>query len=241
MENQIDRARLLTGRQTRARVQGVAARARSFRRTRPRHHPDPRQIPGEERDRADAGWLCAVEPAAGIRSRAGGGRQARLHRRRCRRRAGKAAKAAHALQNIRSVGGLSAPPQRHHLRGLPPDPRHWRFSLSGCRLDGGKTVQFDCRAGFAAFLRRSGPPPRHPRRVARRPDAGLFARALPAGRSCAAAPSSPAPSIMTAGARIAMCSAREANDNDNSFRDWTCAEGLACQAAAPPRAWACAL
>ena len=37
--------------------------------------------------------------------------------------------------------------------------------------------------------------------------------------------------MTTAGARIVMCKASQAADNDGSFRDWTCAEGLACQAA----------
>ena len=67
MENQIDRERHPDGRCAGARVQGMAARSQSLCRTRSRHHSDPGKISGERRHRTDAGRLCAIEPAAGIR------------------------------------------------------------------------------------------------------------------------------------------------------------------------------
>ena len=102
--------------------------------------------------------------------------------------------------------GLRAPAQRHQLLRLPSDPRHRRLSFPRRRLDGGQALQFDRRAGLAAFLRRPGPPPRHPHRVARRQAAGFLARLCQPSASCAAARNSPAPNMRTAGARIAMSS-----------------------------------
>ena len=61
---------------------------------------------------------------------------------------------------------LRAPAERHHLFRLPPDARHRRLSFPRRRLDGGKALQFNRRAGLAAFLRRPGPPPRYPHRIA---------------------------------------------------------------------------
>ena len=63
--------------------------------------------------------------------------------------------------------GFPAPPQRRHLRRLPPDPRHRRLSFPGRRLACGQAVELHHRAGLAAFLRRPGPPPRHPDRIRR--------------------------------------------------------------------------
>jgi len=42
---------------------------------------------------------------------------------------------------------------------------------------------------------------------------------------------------MTTAGRALLSAKAETRDNDASFRSWTCAEGLACQPVATPRAW----
>ena len=166
----------------------------------------PREISGDRRDRGDAGRVCDLEPAAGIRPGAGRRCQSRsgIHARRRRDGAEEGRRARRRqLQNIRSVGRLRAPAQRHHLFGLPPDPRHRRLSFSGRRLDGGQAFQLDRRAGLAAFLRRPGPAPRYPRSRCATAGRRIIRAASPAARNCAAAPNWPAPNMTTAGARIA--------------------------------------
>ena len=70
---------------------------------------------------------------------------------------------------------LRASIERHHLFWLPPDPRHRRLSFPRRRLDGGEAVQLERGAGVAAFLRRPGPPPRHPELIELGEQPGLFA------------------------------------------------------------------
>ena len=125
---------------------------------------------------------------------------------------------------------VRAPAQRRDLFRLPPDARHRRLSFPRRRLDGGKAVEYDRRAGVAAFLRRPDPPPRYSRKPARRQAAGLFARICQ--------PSAIARQHRTRRHQYydgwgAHCyvQGKPAASNDGSFRDWTCAEGLTCQAA----------
>ena len=54
---------------------------------------------------------------------------------------------------------------------------------------------------------------------------------LPAARNCAAAPNSPAQNYYDGWGAHCYVQGKPAASNDGSFRDWTCAEGLGCQAA----------
>ena len=238
-----DRSRPDSGRRKpRARIQGLAARSRAFQRTRSRHDADPGEIPGHRRDCADAGRIrrrrSCSRPSAWCRARAQRAPSSRESDVVAALK--KAAERGVNLQNIRSVARLRAAAQRHHLFGLPPDPRHRRLSFSRRRLDGGQAFQFDRGAGVAAFLRRPGPPPRYPRRVARRPGARITRAAFPAGRNCAAAPNSPEPNMTTAGARIAICPAQSRPTTTRAFAPGPARKGSPARSSARPRGWACA-
>ncbi len=152
----------------------------------------------------------------------------------------KAAERGVTPQNIRSVGGLRAPAERHHLFRLPPDPRHRRLSFPGRRLDGGKSFQFDRRAGIAAFLRRPGPPPRYPHRVARRHGGRTIRGDFPAARNRAAPPNSPAPNITTAGARIVISRRPTPPTTTAVSGPGPAPRDSPARSPARPRAWACA-
>ncbi|MHC2655716.1 hypothetical protein ACVMHY_008295 [Bradyrhizobium barranii subsp. barranii] len=111
-----------------------------------------------------------LQPEFGMVQGRGQGQQqgrAGLHRQRRGRRAEAGGGARHRHAEHPLGRGLPAPPQRRHLRRLPPDPRHRRLPFSGRRLAGGQAVELHHRAGLAAFLRRPGPPPRHPDRIRR--------------------------------------------------------------------------
>ncbi len=121
------------------------------------------------------------------------------------------------LQNIRSPRGLRAAAQRRHLCRLPPDPRHRRLPFPRRRLDGGEAVNSTIMPASPHFF---GDQVRRRdilARVARRHGRRITRADLPAGRNCAAAASSPAPNITTAGARIAMCRVKPAAGNDARF------------------------
>ena len=66
-------------------------------------------------------------------------------------------------------------------------------------------------------------------------------KASPAGRSSAAAPSLPAPNMRTAGARIAMCSARAPTRTTGAFVPGPAPKGSPAKPPRPRRGWACAL
>ena len=207
----------------------MAARSRQSRRVRSRHRADPGKIPRQRRDCANAGRVRSIGPGAGIRAGARRGRRVQRGRRRGRAEEGCGRwreAAEHPL-----AGRVRTPAQRRDLFRLPPDARHRRLSFPRRRLDGGQSrrIRPSCRRRRISSATRSA--------------AAIFSQAcatasrritradLPAVRNCAAAPNSPAPIITTAGARIAMCRASRPPSNDGSFRDWTCAEGLTCQAA----------
>jgi len=61
------------------------------------------------------------------------------------------------LQNIRSVGRLRTPAQRHDLFGLPTRPAASAAFIFPASTGWRQSLQFHGRAGLAAFLRRSGP------------------------------------------------------------------------------------
>ncbi|XUM24331.1 hypothetical protein ACRAVF_14685 [Bradyrhizobium oligotrophicum S58] len=115
-------------------------------------------------------------PAYGLVQGARPGRAGGVHRGRRSRCAGKGGRAGHRAAEHPVGRGFRAPPQRFELRRLPSDPRHRRLSLPRRRLDGGEAVQHRGGAWFAAFLRRPGPPARHPHRLCRGPRAGLLTR-----------------------------------------------------------------
>jgi len=60
---------------------------------------------------------------------------------------------------------------------------------------------------------------------------GLLTGIFQPPRSCVAALNWPEPNMRTAGGAHCYLQRPNAADNDRSFRSWTCAEGLACQAA----------
>ncbi|MGY3356013.1 hypothetical protein ACVWZK_002676 [Bradyrhizobium sp. GM0.4] len=88
LENQIDRDRILADNDLRRELQGLAARARSSSRLRSRYGADPREIPGQGCNRADASRPRCFSVAAGVRDGARGAQRrgtgrAGLLRQRC--------------------------------------------------------------------------------------------------------------------------------------------------------------
>ncbi len=120
----------------------------------------------------------------------------------------KSCRAGHAGAEHPLGRGVRTPAQRHHLRGMPSDPRHRWLSFSGRRLDAEESVELDLRTGLAAFLRRPDQAARYPDGHTRGPNTGLFPRIFEPGRNCGAARNLPVPHIKTAGARIAISQCR---------------------------------
>ena len=179
LENQIDRDAHPGRRKSEARLQGVAARSQALLRELDRGTlliPD--KFLGQRRDRAR--------------------RRSDLRRRTCCRRSAwckaralvpssreadvvaalkkAASDGVTSLQNIRSVGGFE-----RRLNDITCSGCHQTRGIGGFHFPGvdwmaAKPSNSTRRAGFAAFLRRSGPPPRHPCRAAGWQDAGFFPR-----------------------------------------------------------------
>ena len=88
----------------------------------------------------------------------------------------KAAEGGVKLQNIRSPAGFE-----RRLNDVTCSGCHQTRGIGGFHFPGvdwmaDKAVEYDRRAGVAAFLRRPDPPPRYSRKPARRQAAGLLAR-----------------------------------------------------------------
>ena len=130
----------------------------------------------------------------------------------------KAAESGVTLQNIRSVAGFE-----RRLNDVTCSGCHQTRGIGGFHFPGvdwmaANPSNSTRRAGLAAFLRRSGPSPRHSHLDARRQAVRITRADSPAGRNCAAARNSPEPNTKTAGARIVMPTAPNAADNDKSFQ-----------------------
>ena len=200
----------------------MAARSRAFRRARSRHGFDPGpnfSPPARSRRRRSGLQPSNLQPAFGLVQ--GDDAAADPLFSETRRRRGAKARppsAASRLQNIRSVAGFERRLNDMTCAGCHQTRGIGGFHFPGVDWMAAEARQFHRRAGVAAFLRRSGPAPRYPDRVARRPARRIIRAASPAARNSAAAPNSPAPNMRTAGARIAIGSnARCQADNDGSF------------------------
>ncbi len=114
--------------------------------------------------------------------------------------------AAHgiSLQNIRSVAGFERRLNDISCAGCHQTRGNRRLSFSRRGLDGGPSQQRHDRAGLAAFLRRSGSPPRYSLRNPRRQSGRLFARFFRTAAAARQPRTGRQPNMTMAGARIAM-------------------------------------
>lgn len=138
----------------------------------------------------------------------------------------KASAAGLKLQNIRSVGGFV-----RRLNDITCAGCHQTRGIGGFHFSGVDWMAASHRIRPWCRRRRISSAIRFAAviffRAAPGPAAGLFTR-RPAARSNAESRKSPVPNIAMAVARYAR--GKLPDGDDSSFRNWTCAEGLVCQA-----------